>query len=153
MELDALHIPTGARIRQQRGILLTQGLPIQTVHFRIVKEIAIAAPGVIINLLPLFSWHQLHDETVCGDRLFKTLFRLSTDYTETIIALHQQAGMVRCGDHSIHICKNRLLFLILDIIKNQLGIFFGRARVGPSDVSDLAIKWHQGTDVASRWWQ
>ena len=46
----------------QRGVLVTHGLPIDAVHVRRVEEIAHVPPGLVVDLVPLGVAIELHVE-------------------------------------------------------------------------------------------
>src|SRR3546814_1776086 len=57
---DVIHIGAGASAGNELTIMLTQVLPIDSVHRRIIKEIAFNPPGIGEYLCPFFSRYHTH---------------------------------------------------------------------------------------------
>src|SRR5581483_7125109 len=50
---DAVHVGAAGGVLQERLVLGLDGLPVGPVHVRVVEEVAVDPPGLVVDLLPL----------------------------------------------------------------------------------------------------
>src|SRR6056297_2263320 len=75
IRLEVCDVPSRSGIFNQGAISLFHFIPVNLLHFGVVKKVAVPSPCIHKDLLPLFSYYMLHYQAIGGNGILYTLAR------------------------------------------------------------------------------